>query len=299
VLVGLLALLGWAASPAGAAKPPPTSPTEITVTLKTNIPGLGGAVPEVLALPGDPILLTLAITQGETFNQDVVFRLDDGSAPGDLSPDRVTLPAGLTSVQQEVSYSAVASGVTLTPVFGGKGKAPAFTVGVQQPFDIVRTLELATKGDTVLGDTTCTIDSPDTNCGIVMLPKSFTSEAAALTTGAPAAVCGTKPCAAALVQFTAAMEGLYTAESPATIIFRCDKSLCGKGGVNKFTVYFSYASVGDLRHVAPACLVKGQANPDTDELDGACVDYVNSQRDNAGDTLLHFNFIHDLRGSGF
>lgn len=304
VLVGLLALLGWAASPAGAAAPVTTPPPEVSITMTTPLAtaGLGGAVPQVLATAAglsehDQIALTLTTTA--TFNQDVTFRLDDGGAPGDVSPPTVTLLRGTLSVAQTVTYSEVASGITLTPVYGGKGKSPAFTVGQAQQFDIVRVLQFANKGQTSIGADTCTTDSPDTNCGIALLPNSFTSDAAALTVGAPAQ-CGGKTCGASLVQFTAGMAaGLYTQANPATMIFRCDKSVCGNAGVNKFKVHFSYAAAGDLSLVAPACLVKGQSNDPTDAFGGACVDYVNSTRDNAGDTLLYFYFLHDLRGSGY
>jgi hypothetical protein len=49
---------------------------------------------------------------------------------------------------------------------------------------------------------------------------------------------------------------------------------------------------------APACVVKGQTNVDVAGNAVPCVDYVNSQRDNAGDLLLYFNFTEDLRASG-
>ena len=96
-----------------------------------------------------------------------------------------------------------------------------------------------------------------------MLPLSFASERAALSTGATADQCAGSPCKAGstVVQFIAALEG-YTAQAPATLIFRCDKTQCGNGGVNKFKVYYTYLSSGPLDTVAPACLLKGQANVD-------------------------------------
>ena len=298
-----LAAVGLTASPAMAAKPEPTPLPVVTVSVSTPDVGLGGAVPAVLATAGDPIALTL--TSSQAFNQAVTFNLDvsvaDGSPDGVLSPNQVTLPADALSVGATVSYSAVENGVTITPSVGGKGKPLSFTPTSSSPFDSLRTLQLADKGTTLFGADTCTTTTPETNCGIAMLPLSFASDRAALSTGATADQCAGSPCKAGstVVQFIAALEG-YTAQAPATLIFRCDKTQCGNGGVNKFKVYYTYLSSGPLDTVAPACLLKGQANVDPATGEPvACVDYVNSSRDNAGDTLLYFNFTHDVRGSGF
>ena len=302
-VVGVLAVLGLIASPAVAAKPEPTPPPVVSVSVSTPGVGLGGAVPAVLAKAGDPIALTL--TSSQAFNQDVTFNLDvtvaDGSPDGVLSPNQVTLPGGGLTVGATVTYSAVENGVTITPSVGGKGKPISFTPVSSSPFDSLRTLQLADQGTTVFGADTCTTTTPETNCGIALLPLSFASQRAALSTGATAQQCSGGPCKAGstVVQFIAALQG-YTAQSPATLIFRCDKTQCGNGGVNKFKVYYTYLSSGPLDTVAPACLLKGQAN--VDPVTGepvACVDYVNSSRDNAGDTLLYFNFTHDVRGTGY
>ncbi|MDV3222071.1 hypothetical protein [Intrasporangium sp.] len=296
-MIGLVAVIGLTTSPAVAAKPPPTPLPEVTVSVSTDNSGLDGAVPAVLARAGDPIELLLTTTV--PFYQDVTFTLDvsvaDGSPDGILSPNQVTLPAKATSVAASVAYSAVENGVVITPSVGGKGKPIAFTAIPSMAFDSLRTLQFAQQGATTVGTDTCTTTTDETNCGVALLPLSFASARAALSTGATADECAGRPCKAGstVVQFIAALEG-YTAEAPATMIYRCDKSQCGNGGVNKFKVYYSYASSGPLSE-APACLVKNQANPGGE----ACVDYVNSQRDNAGDLLLYFHFTHDLRGTGY
>ncbi|HKX68608.1 MAG TPA: hypothetical protein VJN29_15435 [Intrasporangium sp.] len=302
-LIGVLAVVGLTASPALAVKPEPTPLPVVTVSVSTPDLGLGGAVPGVLAKAGDPIELTLSTSA--VFNNDVTFTLGvsvaDGSPDGVLSPNQVTLPANAPSVPATVTYSAVENGVTITPSVGGKGKPISFTPVPSSPFDSLRTLQLADQGTTVFGADTCTTTTPETNCGIAMLPLSFASQRAALSTGATADQCAGSPCKAGstVVQFIAALQG-YTAQAPATLIFRCDKTQCGNGGVNKFKVYYTYLSSGPLDTVAPACLLKGQANVDPATGEPvACVDYVNSQRDNAGDTLLYFNFTHDVRGTGY
>ena len=302
-VIGALAVVGLTASPALAAKPEPPPLPVVTVSVSTPDLGLGGAVPAVLAKGGDPIALTL--TSSQTFTQAVTFNLvvtvADGSPDGVLSPNQVTLPANALSVAATVTYSAVENGVTITPSIGGKGKPISFTAVPSTPFDSLRTLQLADQGTTLFGADTCTTTTPETNCGVAVLPLSFASQRAALSTGATAGECAGGPCKAGstVVQFIAALEG-YTAQSPATLIFRCDKTQCSNGGVNKFKVYYTYLSSGPLDTVAPACLLKGQANVDPATGEPvACVDYVNSSRDNAGDTLLYFNFTHDVRGTGY
>ncbi len=302
-VIGALAVVGLTASPAVAAKPEPTPPAVVTVSVSTPAVGLGGAVPAVLAKAGDPIALVL--TTSAVFSSNVTFTLGvsvaDGSPDGVLSPNQITLPANALSVGATVTYSAVENGITITPSVGGKGKPISFTPTSSAPFDSLRTLQLANKGTILFGADTCTTTTPETNCGIAMLPLSFASDRAALSTGATADQCAGSPCKAGstVVQFIAALSG-YTAQAPATLVVRCDKTQCGNGGVNKFKVYYTYSASGPLDTVAPACLLKGQANVDPATGEPvACVDYVNSTRDNAGDTLLNFNFTHDVRGTGY
>ncbi len=309
-MVGALAAVGLAVSPAATAAPATTPPPTITVTLSTNnLDGLGGGpVPAVLAASGQPIQLVLTLT-GTPFNQDTVFNLNPGldqngdgqldstPASGTFSPSQVTLLAKQYQAVATVSYSAVENGVVITPSIAGKGKTPAINAVTSAAFDSLRTLQKVTAGPgpQTIGADTCTATTQDTNCGIAVLPNGTSSSFAALSTGTAVGVqCDGKACnsQATIVQFIAGMSG-YTFDAPATMIYRCDKTLCGNGGVTKFKVYYSYQASGPLT-AAPACINKGQTNGDV-----ACVDYVNSTRDNAGDLLLYFNFLHDLRGSGF
>jgi hypothetical protein len=95
-----------------------------------------------------------------------------------------------------------------------------------------------------------------------------------------------------------------TAHDPATLVMKCDKKLCGVGAIQRqsLTVTLSpdpaSAFGGDL--VAPACPEKGVVGYDPGQPYGAgnspfCVDYVQSTRDNAGDTILYLLFVLDLK----
>jgi hypothetical protein len=87
----------------------------------------------------------------------------------------------------------------------------------------------------------------------------------------------------------------YTATEPATLILSCDKIYCGNGAIKTNVPNLSSLGNGPLPDV-PACAAKG-VGPAPDSLVDACVDYVQSTRDNAGDTHLYVLFTRDLRGS--
>lgn len=83
----------------------------------------------------------------------------------------------------------------------------------------------------------------------------------------------------------------YSTTSPATLVFSCDKKFCGRGSIQRNVPVFTQGGNTDLEPMG-ACSAKGVAN-----AEGACVDYVQSTRDNAGDTHLYVLFTRDFRGS--
>jgi hypothetical protein len=85
---------------------------------------------------------------------------------------------------------------------------------------------------------------------------------------------------------------LYSKTSPATILMKCDKSLCGSGAIQSKTLSFSPNGNDGLRP-APACPAKLTIGGDQT----ACVDYVQSKRDGSGDTYLYLLFTEDARVS--
>jgi hypothetical protein len=85
---------------------------------------------------------------------------------------------------------------------------------------------------------------------------------------------------------------LYTATAPATFVLACDKSLCGQGGVGKFPVAIDVTNTGAFTQV-PDCPSKGVLGVGQT----ACLDTVQSTRDNAGDLYSVILFSHDIRGS--
>ena len=89
---------------------------------------------------------------------------------------------------------------------------------------------------------------------------------------------------------------LYTKTSPATLILKCDTSLCGTAAIQAIPVNFSFAGNGPLDNgrsrTALRVLARGPWAQDQD----VCVDYVQSKRDGASDTILYLLFTRDLRG---
>jgi hypothetical protein len=96
----------------------------------------------------------------------------------------------------------------------------------------------------------------------------------------------------ALADLKDAGEPLYGPTRPATLVVACDKVLCGRGGVTKFPLLVDLTNTGPLEE-APPCPKKGRLGPGQQ----ACVDYVQSHRDRAGDLYTYLLFAHDARAS--
>lgn len=85
---------------------------------------------------------------------------------------------------------------------------------------------------------------------------------------------------------------LYGPAQPATLVVACDKVLCDRGGVTKFPLLVDLTNTGPLEE-APPCPKKGRLGPGQQ----ACVDYVQSHRDRAGDLHTYLLFEYDARAS--
>ncbi|MDN5796821.1 MAG: hypothetical protein L0H79_13840 [Intrasporangium sp.] len=292
----------------------PTAPTALAVTMSTDTSGFGDAqgVPEVLAAAGQPITLTVTLQPaGATFTSDTDFDLDAcigaaddtcAPAPGHLSAQSITIPAGQTSGTDTVSYSRPDNGVrvSVTPSLH-TGQTAGFPTGYSNAFDSLITVLTAPSTDPTLatgfGAGSCDRHSTAPVCGYVVLPQQVASEQVGLSTGACTGIAACSP-GSQVVQFVGTLGNNYTTHTPATIVMRCDKSVCRGGGVPHYTIKLSFDPSGPLDIVAPACLRKGVA----EGIDAAgnrtdyCVDYRQSHR-NAGDLLLYVLTTRDYRGT--
>ena len=136
-----------------------------------------------------------------------------------------------------------------------------------------------------------TVTSADPVCGSLQLPQGATSSQVLLSRGlCDAAYAGCGSARGSVVQFLADLGGLYTKTSPARMIVRCDKSLCGNRGLTKIRLNYSLLGNAALGP-APACATKNRIGQSQE----VCVDYRSSSRDNAGDSHLHLLLTHDAR----
>lgn len=301
-VASLLLVLG-AAAPSTAG--PRLSPTSTVVSLSTDNSSLGGSptVPAVLARAGTPMSLTITTqAAGTTFTKDTTFALTaaltSGATPaGVLSPSRVVLRKGQSSVTTTVTYDAVDNGVvvTATPVVRRAGDAvpPSSTA----PFDSLKRLVFAAGSDPALrngfGADTCVQGGGDSLCGVAYLPNGIASPQVALASGACTPGLGCQP-GTLIVSLLGDLGSAYSATSPARVVLRCAAALCGNKSIASYTVKMSFAAAGPLDQTVQPCVAKGLA------LDAAghtyCTDYVSSSRD-GGDLLLTVLLTQDPRMS--
>lgn len=290
----------------------PIKPTAINVAAATDNTGLGGAVPTVLVAADVPFALTVNLfPAGAAFNRDTTLDLTatldpsvGGSPHGVFSPATITMPAGVSSQVFSISYTAADNGVVLTAsVAVPKGKVSDVASGVTEPFDVLSDLLSLSKGNPQfstgvgVGDAQCTAATTEPQCGIVVLPNDIESAKAALSLGTCTPNLGCTR-GSQVVQFIADLGSRYTPQAPATLIFRCSKSLCRatNNGVEGFTLKVSQSATGPLDRVSQPCIAKGIADNGLNNGDTFCTDYVQSRR-SEGDLLLYLLFTEDMRGS--
>ena len=209
------------------------------------------------------------------------------------------------ALSADLTTSAFTSAVNRTTVTvsvpSSKGKGAIAAKTSPTVFDVLLTLDAQEsagsgyvrnigKDGADCGEVTAT----NPMCATVILPFGAASNVV-LGTG----VCGPSTDAAYtqcdanrgafVLELLADLGPLYTPQSPATVILSCDKKYCGNGSIQRNVPSFTPGGNSPLVKLAP-CTAKGVA-PAT----GACVDYVQSTRDNAGDTHLWVLFAEDAR----
>ena len=207
-----------------------------------------------------------------------------------------SVPAGqttatFTGLRLEVDNAVV---LTVRPV--DRKAARELGTGSSAPFDVVRDTELVpvapgTQPLLVTKTGVPCVPTPEVpTCVDVVLPAGLVTADVFFSTGS----CEGLGCRLSddVLQVLADIEGRYTKEQPATLVVKCDKSLCGGGSIQKNVLYASLEPAGALTAV-PACAVKGIIGTDQE----SCVDYVQSKRDGSGDTYLYWLVTRDARMS--
>lgn len=310
VLLMLLACLGLAVplvvmQSASAAN---TTPVRIQIDqIRSDVTAPDGtpatSTPTVLVQAGGALYVDVSFYDASglptSFNTDTTLAIS--SSAGTPSPSTGVAPKGAQNVTLTTSIPTAANQVSLTvSVAGGRG-ARTVTPGTSSPaqlFDVVSQLRtdpasLNTSFTQGIGGgdgmcTDATRQSPV--CGIVMLPNGAASSvllSSGVCDGTAYTPCTTK---GAVIQTLFNDGGLYTSTAPATLLMKCDKSRCGTGAIKNVPVYFSLNG-NDALAAVPPCPAKNTLGTGQQ----MCVDYVQSQRDGAGDTYLYILFTQDAR----
>ena len=263
------------------------------------------AVPNVLVAAGQPFTVDVSFynTAGlpASFNSDTTLSITSGS--GTLSPSTHVVPGGAETAKLTTSLPTAANQVSLTVAVAGGKLARTVAPGTSpEPFDVMSQLRFENSttnfAEGIGGRSDCaeaTRDDPV--CGIVMLPNGAASKQVLLSLGAcDSTYAGCGSTRGSLVQTLADLTradgtGLYTKTSPATLVMRCDKSLCGRGSIQSKKLSYSLLGNAPLADAMP-CPAKGTVGDEP-----ACVDYVQSKRDGSGDTHLYLLFTEDARVS--
>ncbi|MGN6574266.1 MAG: hypothetical protein ACTHKG_01130 [Nocardioides sp.] len=232
--------------------------------------------------------------------------LDDGDAASPLSDNKtvtVTVSYGTTvlgsvDVAPGVDHATVdltpiataVSGIRLTASADAKPKA---VTGTSDPFDVlIESEDINSDGRSAIGgaggtDTECNATPEFPVCADLIPPAggSF-GDGGLLSRG----VCVAEDtCFDSYVQALASIAGADRT-NPATLIMKCDKTLCGGGAIKSKRLSVTLTPTSGTEE-APDCPAKNTVG--TDQT--FCVDYVQSTRDNAGDTFLYLLFVQDLK----
>jgi hypothetical protein len=314
VILGCLALaIGSLGLQGAAASGPTPTPVRVVVdaisspvTAPVGTPG--EAVPYVLVEAGGEFFVDVSFYDAEgvpaAFKQDTTLTISTTTSRlNQPTPSTGIAPRGATSVRLATSLPLPANQVRVTVAVAGSKGPKAVAPGTSSPdqaFDVLEDIRLFDSppgaafaaGIGGEGDcTTVTVDDPV--CGLVLLADGARSPQVLLSIGPCDAAYGR--CTSdrgAIVQALADLTDLYTKSAPATILLKCDKSLCGQGALQDTVPHYSLLGNAALEPV-PACPAKSTIGAEQE----VCVDYVSSTRDNAADSLFHILLDRDARVS--
>ena len=297
----------------GTASGSPPAPVRIVVdaissSVAAPVGTPSGAVPYVLVEKGQSFFVDVSFYDADgqpaAFNKDTTLTIGTNTGSGNApAPGTGTAPKGATTARLVTSLPLAANQVQVTVGVAGSQGSRTVAPGTSTPaqaFDVLEDIQLhaSASGQAfaqgIGGDGDCaaaTIDRPV--CGVLLLPNGARSPQVLLSLGACDASYGN--CLSgrgAVVQALADLEGLYSKSAPATLILTCDKSLCGQGPLQDTVPSYSLLGNTPLRPTPP-CPAKATIGADQE----VCVDYVSSNRDNAGDSLLHILLDRDARVS--
>jgi hypothetical protein len=295
------ALGGQATTPATAAGPAPVRIRLDGVSSATKAPTGTPTTssPYVLAQAGQDLTVTVSffdsLDRPAYFTKDTTLVVTSDHGPV-ANLDTVALKGEYTSALT-VSMPSTVNQVRLTVTVPQGKSSFSDDADPNQLFDVLKTVRFEDSVPNfqqgIGGDDNCaTATSADPVCGIVILPKGAASSKVLLSLGAcDASYAGCGSPRGSVIQTLADLTGLYSPDSPATLLVKCDKDLCAGGSILSKQLKYSLDGNAALTTALP-CPDKGTVGNEP-----ACVDYVQSKRDGSGDTYLYLLFTRDARVS--
>jgi hypothetical protein len=308
VAVLLVAAFG---APALAKGKPAASPTSGSTTIATKVavgtvvgraglPSTPGSAGLVYVVQGDSVRVSASFTDDAgvaaplSTNKAVTATLTVTNGPDQGTTDPYSVPAGATTAAFEVTLADAANNVVLE-VSAPTGKHTTIS-GDAAAFDVLLESDgVNPNGRTSIGGEGNTGDFCDATsdapvCGDLFPPAGLSFGADGLISRG---VCqGLTECTDSFVQALVTFQA--DPYNPATLVMTCDKTLCGHGAIKAQTLKVQLTPGTDPVDTQP-CTAKGVAIPVTGTTDPFCVDYVQSTRDNAGDTHLYLLFTEDAK----
>jgi hypothetical protein len=278
--------------------------------------GTAGSRPNILVAVLDTVTVSVsfkdALGAPASFGKDTELVLS--TTGGDAGNTKTVGATDTSTTINSSAFSKAANNVKVTvsaPSLKGKFLV---TAGTSDAFDVLATLDTfaASPGTSFVrdvgkdGGAACgEVNATNPICATVILPEGAGPDGTApivIGTGtcddstySDCSALGTSTQPASYVVELLADLSRYSSTSPATVILTCDKAFCGKGSISRNVPHFAIGGNVSLADVPP-CAAKGVA-PAPGSVPGACVDYVQSNRDNAGDTHLWVLFAVDARMS--
>jgi hypothetical protein len=311
VLTPLLVLVPLLTPMAQAAKPSPAPAISIVVRdilSSVQTPQTAGS-PAVFIARDEAFAVVVDFLAGDvptaiSTNRAVTLEVSvaaGASAFSTASQRSVTVPAGATSATfPDLELTEAANGVELlvratapSRVVEGvvPGRSPVFDVAKDfAAYDIINAAKDGASVSREGAGVACSATPERPTCADLVLPASPNNgDRAFFSTGVCDASVGCAP-ERDVLQVLAAFE--LTRSNPATLVVKCDKSLCGGGAIGSKVLKVSLSATGPLQN-AGACASKGVVD---DGLE-FCVDYVQSRRDGSGDTYFYLLLLRDARMS--
>jgi hypothetical protein len=263
------------------------------------------AVPFGVVVAGQQFSISVHLVTGPK-NKDAAFasttEVTVGATNGSLvSPTTFTVEAGTSRFSLPVTFAAPVNGTRLSVSSASLAGDPS------RAFDVLSVVRTPAAQKDVPFDQSigrggeCSAPTDiDTVCGQLLLPRGAVSNSVLLSLGNCDGVDTATKCRTqgSVIQILADLDEtvnnktvpLYSKSNPATLVFKCDVTLCGLGGIQNVHLNFAAADGTALAEVQ-ACPRKGTIGA-TQQV---CVDYVQSKRDGSSDTILYLLFTKDAR----